>query len=423
MPRVTKVQISPSKNVINLHRLINVMLPKCKFKEKEIMILYAGYFPVYPINNGFNVNEREIIETLLKHKFNLTYIQGNGANYSDYPENFIKILKIVPLLKFRGRLKLLNYVYFWLYIIQHVLHIKKLYKPILIFFGPDLVVPGVFLKKILGLPYIASLGDSWLPYDSKIVKASKFRYNSITLFEKVSKYASKIVLVSSREAKYLYEHGFNNKKIVVDQLSGFGINKKILDIREEIREKILLELNINSECKLVFFHGVTTYKINTATFEEICNRIAPKIEKIDDKIIFVLAGGNLNEAGISYKSGNIISLGYIGDREKLASYLVSADLYILPIELGSGVKTKLLEAINAGIPILTTEFIKREYEGNPPFILAKMGDFPEKIVDTLNNENLMRSLRTKTLEYSKYLNNTEHKPLINAINDILSSMG
>ncbi|MHB1493639.1 MAG: glycosyltransferase family 4 protein [Thermoplasmataceae archaeon] len=398
------------------------MILKTNIKEKEIIILYAGFFPIYPIDNGFNVNEREIIKTLLKHKFNVTYIQGNGANYFDYPKDFRKILQIVPSLELRGGLKLLNYIHFWLYIIQYSFRIKKIYKPILIFFGPDLVVPGILLKKLLRIHYIASIGDSWLSYNRKIIKVSKFRYNSTTLFEKLSKYASKIILVSEKEAKYLGYHGFDNKKIVVDQLSGFSVNKKLLDNRAEIRMKILTELNIDSECNFVFFHGVTTYKINIAAFEEICNWIAPKVKKMDNKIIFVLAGGDLNEVGISCKSENIISLGYIEDREKLASYLVSADLYILPSEFGSGIKTKLLEAMNAGTPILTTEFIKKEYEGEPPFILAKMSNFPEKIVNVLNNENLMKSLRKKTLEYAKCHDNTEHKPFVDAIDDILSSM-
>jgi glycosyltransferase involved in cell wall biosynthesis len=387
--------------------------------RKKIILIYAWLFPSYPLNNGFNINEREKVKALINNNFEIKWIQGMGAKISDYPDFFKQHLEIIPTLNLKREFKILEYLHFWFNLFRLTYSSKKKYEPIMIFVGPDLVLPGLFLKVLFRLPLVSYLCDSWLPYKRKELQKTFLKYYAIILLESLAKLADKIILVNDKEASYLSGNGFDKKKIVVDHLSSVNIKKELIENRKNIRDQLIKELKIDSQCKIVFFHGLPNIISNVLAFNEICNNIAPQVEKIDNRIIFILAGGNLSQIGINDKGKNLISVGYIENREKIISYLISADLYVLPIEIGSGVKTKLLDAMNARIPILTTKFIQEEFVGEPPFILSKIDEFPTRIVESIYDESLLKSIREKTSLYINNYDNSMHVSLIESINDLI----
>jgi hypothetical protein len=76
--------------------------------------------------------------------------------------------------------------------------------------------------------------------------------------------------------------------------------------------------------------------------------------------------------------------------------------------------------MSAGAPILTTKFVKDEFSGDPPFLLSNISEFPTKIIESLSDENLLKSLREKTLDYVNKYNheNSDHEYFLNAIDHL-----
>lgn len=94
----------------------------------------------------------------------------------------------------------------------------------------------------------------------------------------------------------------------------------------------------------VVFHGTWEHKPNQAAFMEITERISKRC----GDVLFVLAGTGTKK----WRRGNVISLGEVGDINKLLS---ACDIAIVPLSEGSGMRVKILEYFAAGLPVISTE--------------------------------------------------------------------
>ena len=82
---------------------------------------------------------------------------------------------------------------------------------------------------------------------------------------------------------------------------------------------------------------------NAVAKSTIIERIAPHVPEIT----FIVAGRGELESN----NGNVVVIGSVDNIPKLVG---DADLYIAPMTYGTGVQTKLLDPLNAGIPIIST---------------------------------------------------------------------
>ena len=96
------------------------------------------------------------------------------------------------------------------------------------------------------------------------------------------------------------------------------------------------------------FVGNMQVAANVASLDNIVKNILPHI---NTPYTFEVAGPVTDEVRERFK--NIQNLTFLGEVPSLAPVLGSWQFTLCPIAFGSGVKTKILEAMAAGLPVLT----------------------------------------------------------------------
>ncbi|MBI2855206.1 MAG: glycosyltransferase family 4 protein [Chloroflexi bacterium] len=139
----------------------------------------------------------------------------------------------------------------------------------------------------------------------------------------------------------------------------------------------------------ILFHGNYDYPPNREAVRLITEYIAPEVAKRDGRIRFVLAGTNAPVL----ERGNIRCLGYVQDLEKL---MRSCDIAIAPLLEGGGIRTKMLDYMSAGLPVIATrkslEAINAR-DGEHAIILDSVDDrFTQAILDMANDPGKRQTL-------------------------------
>lgn len=143
------------------------------------------------------------------------------------------------------------------------------------------------------------------------------------------------------------------------------------------KERAKLALGIDPNTIIIFFHGLYTHFPNKESFEIISNFIAPKFEKTNKNILFVLGGNKAPK----FKKANVISVGFIED---LNLWLSAVDIAIVPLIHGAGTKLKIFDYMNAGLPIVST---KKGIEG------IEVENFKDAIIVNDVNEEFISQIQ------------------------------
>lgn len=108
--------------------------------------------------------------------------------------------------------------------------------------------------------------------------------------------------------------------------------------------------NYNPNSNKVIFYGAMSRPENYEAALWFENEVLPLLK--DTGIQFVIIGGNPSKKLYDNKLPNVIITGYV---DNLKSYFEDALCMVVPLKLGAGIKVKVLEAMSAGIPVLTNE--------------------------------------------------------------------
>ncbi|MFX1257030.1 MAG: glycosyltransferase family 4 protein [Promethearchaeota archaeon] len=217
----------------------------------------------------------------------------------------------------------------------------------------------------------------------------------------VCKFANVIINVSNVDRNYYIKKYQikKNKTILIQIPSSINIANKTYN--KNLMIKCREKLNLPIDKTIVIFHGGILHPPNKEAFDLIDTFISPNIK--DPNILFVIAGYKLEK----FRKNNIISLGFI---EKLEDLLYSANLAIVPIISGSGMRVKCIDYINTAIPFIST---KKGIEGidflipGEDYILCETvnSDFIKNINELCNNrekrENIHRNLLKKSNRINK----------------------
>jgi glycosyltransferase involved in cell wall biosynthesis len=127
--------------------------------------------------------------------------------------------------------------------------------------------------------------------------------------------------------------------------------------------------------KLVFI-GSSIHLPNTDGLEWFIDYVFPMVEKNISDIRLNIIGRWDKSIIKKYQRANIDFLGYVKD----LSVVFSSSMLIVPIRIGSGMRLKIIEAINHNIPFITTSIGVEglEFESNLDCIIA---DTPESFAD------------------------------------------
>lgn len=132
--------------------------------------------------------------------------------------------------------------------------------------------------------------------------------------------------------------------------------------------------------------------------------VMPLLQKVAPDFILNIAGSNTPDAIQLLASDRIRVLGRISD-EKLARLYDEAGAAIIPLRYGAGVKGKVIEAMAAAIPIVSTSVGVQGINGSEDFVF--LGDTPAAFVEAvLAADSDTELVRRKVAAGIKFLRET-----------------
>jgi polysaccharide biosynthesis protein PslH len=182
------------------------------------------------------------------------------------------------------------------------------------------------------------------------------------------------------------------------------INCDILPVATEIDESINTDSDSPIEPQSIVFVGGLGAPFNQDAVYFFIKSILPLIkEKISNVKFYVVGSNPPKKISDFHDDCNIFVTGTV---ESVEPFIRKAQVYVSPILSGTGIKTKMVEAIKAGKAIVTTtKGIQGLWEIDK--LAIKIEDDPKKFADSvieiLRNEDLRLSMETKAKRlYEKY---------------------
>lgn len=191
-------------------------------------------------------------------------------------------------------------------------------------------------------------------------------------------------IISDEDRRYIYHPGRKDISIITN-----GIDTDYFSPRP------------NSEKKYdLVFIGNMSYPPNIETAEYIVNQVKPKllVDKPDLKILIAGSSPHSRVKALS-KAENVEVSGWIDD---IRDAYASARIFFAPMQIGTGLQNKLLEAMSMGIPCITSELANRSLRaesGKNIFVGENPGDYSQFILRLLNDANLRESLGQSGRKY------------------------
>ena len=101
----------------------------------------------------------------------------------------------------------------------------------------------------------------------------------------------------------------------------------------------------------LIFTGNMGYPPNVDSAEYLVNEIMPLIWKNDPNIKLVIVGAEPDKKVLKLKSANVIVTGWVDD---VSDYYAQSKIFIAPMQIGTGLQNKLLEAMAMKLPCITS---------------------------------------------------------------------
>jgi glycosyltransferase involved in cell wall biosynthesis len=137
--------------------------------------------------------------------------------------------------------------------------------------------------------------------------------------------------------------------------------------------------------------------VNAAIF--LATKILPLIHKSLPEVRMVLAGATPHSQVLELKSEKIEVTGWVTDIRK---YYASSRLFIAPMQIGTGLQNKLLEAMAMKIPSITSPLANQALnarDGEEIRIGNNEQEFAEIVVDLLTHPKKAEMLAEKGFEF------------------------
>ncbi|MFZ5553580.1 MAG: glycosyltransferase [Bacteroidota bacterium] len=188
---------------------------------------------------------------------------------------------------------------------------------------------------------------------------------------------------------------FEHKVIISDQDRQFiwhPDQKKIHIIPNGVDTAYFTPVEREKKYDLVF-NGNMNYPPNIDCVEYIVNYVLPECEKRGRQVSLLISGANPHKKVKALHNGkSIIVSGWVNDQRD--SY-ASARIFFAPMQIGTGLQNKLLEAMSMQLPCITSTLANNALGALPGkhlLIGENPADYAEKILSLLSNSDLRQSL-------------------------------
>ncbi len=305
---------------------------------------YVKHLSLNPDNEVYVVGickEEEVNLINQKNKFQTFPIISNGGLKIKIKRIFYDLLGLVT---FRGSLK--DSYYKKKSIIKCLKKLKrKGYKPdIVILEWTNIVLMVDSIKKIFpSAKFVASEHDvSFLGAERKykLAKGLK-RFILKRRYFKLKKNEIKAL----KNCNLILPHNFKDKNLLIE--NKVEENKISILTPYFNNMKDIVRQNVNKD---ILFWGAMNREENYEAALWFIENVMPLMK--EDNVRFVVVGNNPPQALISKANDKIIVTGFVED---FKTYFEHSLCFVAPLFKGAGIKVKIIEAMSAGIPILTNK--------------------------------------------------------------------
>ena len=205
-----------------------------------------------------------------------------------------------------------------------------------------------------------------------------------------------------------YEHqifdAFDNLTIISEQDKNLIVHIKN-DAIQIIPNGVDYEMfKFQENCKKKYdliFTGNMAYPPNIDSVIYLVNEVMPLVWKKYPTIKLVIAGAEPDKKVLQLASENVEVTGWVKD---ITPYYAAAKIFVAPMQIGTGLQNKLLEAMAMQIPCVTSQLAnnalgathqKSILIGNQP------EEYCEHIISLLENKNLYNEIATSGYDFVK----------------------
>lgn len=269
------------------------------------------------------------------------------------------------------------------YICKH----KKKYDLVYVCVPPSVLYLSI---KDFGIPTFVNAVDSFSMLNLRFYNYHKTIFGGVKyyLYRKVEKkcfkYPDVISFVSSVDTEF--------SKKFLDRLNVVTIHNGVDCIYYNYNRKIEREKNS------LLFVGNYRNVSNAIGVNNFVKNIFPLIKKVVPEVKLYIVGPHAN---FSFDDPNVIVTGFVDD---LRDYYGKCTVFIAPLLTGSGIKNKVLEAMAAGIPVISSSIgidgIDVE-NGYHLLVADEVTQWRDMIVDLLNNSQKRDYLANNAQIYVK----------------------
>jgi glycosyltransferase involved in cell wall biosynthesis len=306
------------------------------YAKKNVLII-DSIIPEYDKDSGSR-RLHKIIQILIKNKFGV-FLVADKKEYkykTEYVDHYKKLGVVVyePSVNLDG--KLITRESFILNILKKIdyawLHRADVFND----------YSGIVSKKksvkliydMVDFHYLR-LEREWQNSKNEKVKKEAEKYKHIEVEN--SKKADKVVTISDADKEALKEFYPNEEKMIT--ISNIHQYKNLKQEHLERRSGL-------------FFIGGFSHKPNEDAIAFLYNEIMPLVWKVNKDIKVTIVGSYPTKEILALNSDRFSVLGFVED---ISLYFNSSRVFIAPLRFGAGVKGKIGQSLEYGLPVITTD--------------------------------------------------------------------
>ena len=203
--------------------------------------------------------------------------------------------------------------------------------------------------------------------------------------------SDKTVCSNEKDKKLLWNTGVDKQKVI-----------NIVPYYQNMSE-----VEYKGTSKDIIFYGAMGRMENHMSAVWFLENVFPKIE--DPSVRFLVIGGGPKDELRAYENERVKIMGFVED---LTPYFSSGLCLAAPLVLGAGIKVKILEAMSAGLPVVTNaigiEGINA-VDGRDYLLATTAEEYVKAIERLLKEENLKHELSDSAKKYLEQDFNLEEK--------------
>lgn len=175
-------------------------------------------------------------------------------------------------------------------------------------------------------------------------------------------------------------------------------DKRIEVIQNGVDPMFFISQNVSRSPLTIVFVGMMNYYPNHHAVHYFLDKIFPRILDEVPDARFTVVGPKPSRSIRRRASSSVVVTGFVDD---VRPYIAKAEVFVIPLRIGGGIRGKALEAMAMKIPIVTTsigcEGINLKHEESALFADTPE-EFADAVVRVLNDPNVRSRLTAKAFQ-------------------------